>query len=99
MTAPQDCQTMADIRREIDRLDGELMALMAQRAAYIDRAAQIKSGIAMPARVDARVAEVLDNVAAHATRAGLDPAPYVKLWRGLIEWSIAREEETLGKGD
>lgn len=90
---------MADIRREIDRLDGELMALMAQRAAYIDRAAQIKLGIDMPARVDARVAEVLDNVAAHAARAGLDPAPYVELWRGLIEWSIAREEKTLGKGD
>jgi isochorismate pyruvate lyase len=41
---------------------------------------------------------VLDNVAAHAARAGLDPAPYVQLWRGLIEWSIAREEEILGKG-
>lgn len=89
---------MADIRREIDRLDAELMALMAQRAAYIDRAAQIKLGIAMPARVQDRVQEVLDNVAAHATQAGLDPAPYVELWRGLIEWSIAREEETLGKG-
>lgn len=98
MKPPADCQSMADIRREIDRLDGALMALMAQRAAYIDRAAQIKAGIAMPARVEARVAEVLDNVAAHAARAGLDPAPYVQLWRGLIEWSIAREEEILGKG-
>ena len=98
MTAPQDCQDMADIRREIDRLDSELMALMAQRTAYIDRAAQIKAGIQMPARVDARVAEVLDNVAAHAVRHGLDAAPFVKLWRGLIEWSIAREEKTLGKG-
>jgi isochorismate pyruvate lyase len=98
MKPPADCHSMADIRREIDRLDGELMALMAQRAAYIDRAAQIKAGIAMPARVEARVAEVLDNVAAHAARAGLDPAPYVQLWRGLIEWSIAREEEILGKG-
>ena len=99
MKTPQDCQDMADIRAEIDRLDAALMALMAQRAAYIDRAAQIKLGINMPARVDARVAEVLDNVAAHAVQAGLDPAPYVQLWRGLIEWSIAREEKTLGKGD
>jgi len=98
MKAPQDCQTMSDIRAEIDRLDTDLMALMAQRAGYIDRAAQIKAGIAMPARVTERVDEVLANVARHAVAAGLDPAPYVELWRGLVEWSIAREEKTLGKG-
>ncbi len=98
MKTPQDCQDMADIRAEIDRLDAALMAMLAQRAAYIDRAAQIKSRDGLPARITVRVDEVLANVARHAGNAGLEPAPYVEMWRSLIEWSIAREEKTLGKG-
>lgn len=98
MKSPQDCQSMADIRAEIDRLDGALMQMLAARAAYIDRAAHLKSGIGMPARVSDRVDEVLANVARHAQDAGLEPAPYVEMWRKLIEWSIAREENYLSKG-
>lgn len=89
---------MADIRAEIDRLDSALMALHAQRAAYIDRAAAIKAPLGLPARVPTRVDEVLANVARHATAAGLPPAPYAEMWRILIEAAIAREEEILQKG-
>ena len=41
MRKPQDCVTMADLRAEIDRLDEALVAMLAERAGYIDRAAQI----------------------------------------------------------
>ncbi len=97
MKPPADCADMADIRTAIDALDRDLMVLMAQRAAYVDRAAQIKAGLGLAARLPARVDEVLANVAGHAAAAGLDPAPYVKIWRGLIDWSIAQEEKILGK--
>lgn len=96
MKPPADCQTMTDIRAEIDRLDGELVALFAQRVAYIDRAAEIKAGIAMPARVTSRVEEVVSNVRRHAESHGLPPDKLEKLWRKLIEWSIEREESLLG---
>ena len=43
MKQPAECETMADIRAEIDRLDAELVALFAQRVGYIDRAAAIKA--------------------------------------------------------
>jgi isochorismate pyruvate lyase len=98
MKTPLDCQDMADIRAEIDRLDAGLMQLLAQRAAYIDRAAHIKVRDGLPARIKGRVDEVLENVARHASGAGLEPDPYVEMWRVLIEWSIAREELVLGKG-
>lgn len=97
MTSPQDCQTMAEIRREIDRLDSAMMQLLAQRAAYIDAAARIKARDGIPARVIARVDEVLSNIAALAQKADLDPAPYLDMWRVLIEAAIAREEEVLRK--
>ena len=97
MKTAAECQTMADIRAEIDRLDAELVAMFATRVSYIDRAAQIKSGIAMPARVTSRVEEVVANVRRHAEGHGLPPDKLEKLWRKLIEWSIEREEATLGK--
>jgi isochorismate pyruvate lyase len=98
MKSPQECQNMADIRAEIDRLDSALMDLLAQRAAYIDRAAQIKARDGLPARITDRVDEVLANVARHAQKAGLDHAPYIEMWRVLIEAAIAREEMLLQKG-
>ena len=97
MKTPAECETMADIRAEIDRLDVELVALFAQRVGYIDRAAQIKAGVAMPARVVDRVEEVVANVRRHAESHGLPPDKLEKLWRKLIEWSIEREETHLGK--
>jgi isochorismate pyruvate lyase len=97
MKSPADCANMAELRTEIDRLDAELVAMFALRAAYIDRAARIKSGVGMPARITSRVEEVVDNVRRHAETQGLPPDKIEKLWRKLIEWSIEREETYLGK--
>ncbi len=97
MKTPADCATMTDLRVEIDRLDQALVALLAQRAAYIDRAAQIKSEVGLPARINVRVEEVVANVRSHAVEQGLPPDQIETLWRNLIDWSIAREETHLGK--
>ncbi len=97
MKTPAQCETMADIRAEIDRLDIELVALFAQRVGYIDRAAQIKAVVDLPARIDSRVEEVVANVRRHAVEHGLPPEKLEKLWRKLIDWSIEREEHTLGR--
>lgn len=87
---------MAHIRAEIDRLDETLVRLFAERASYIDRAAEIKAGGDLPARIDTRVEEVVQNVRRHAITHGLPPELVEKLWRRLIDWSIAREENRLG---
>ena len=96
MPKPADCTSMSQIRAEIDRLDEELVRFFAERAAYIDRAAEIKARVDLPARIDARVEEVVGNVRRHADTYGLPPEMVEKLWRRLIEWSIAREERKLG---
>ena len=90
---------MAELRTLIDALDGELVALLALRARCIDRAAEIKVGVGLPARIPARVEDVVAKVRARAAAEGLDPELAEGLWRRLIEWSIAREERTLGGAD
>ena len=96
MMKPADCTSMAQIRAEIDRLDEDLVRLFAERAGYIDRAAEIKATVDLPARIEARVEEVVGNVRRHAETNGLPPELVEKLWRRLIDWSIAREEGKLG---
>ena len=96
MKTPADCTSMADIRAAIDQLDEELVTLFATRAAYIDRAGEIKAALGLPARITPRVEEVVTNVRRHAVAQGLPPELVEKLWRRLIDWSIAREESVLG---
>lgn len=90
-------RNMAELRVGIDALDGEIVALLARRAALIDRAVELKPAENLPARIDARIEAVVDNVRARAREAGLDAELIEVIWRELIEWSIRREEVTLGK--
>ncbi|MDP5221073.1 MULTISPECIES: chorismate mutase [Ruegeria] len=96
LKAPQDCETMQDLRVQIDRLDQQLVEMLLERARYIDRASQLKPGEGLPARIPDRVEEVVANVRARAGQSGLDPDLAEQLWRILIDWSIAREERVLG---
>lgn len=96
MTKLSEIKTMADLRREIDSLDRELVCLLGRRSAMIDRAATLKAAAGIPARIDARVEAVISNVRSAAVKADLDADLAERLWRDLIEWSISREEVVLG---
>src|SRR5690606_8010117 len=84
------CNTMPEVRREIDRIDRELVKLLAERQGYIEQAGAIK-GERTAGRGDARIEEVVQKVLAEADRAGLSRAIAEPLWRLLIEKSIERE--------
>lgn len=87
---------MSELRAEIDRLDRALVALLVERASYIDRATELKPTEGLPARIGARVEQVKRNVRTAAKAEGLDPELAESLWTLLIDWSIAREERVLG---
>ncbi|WZK90977.1 chorismate mutase [Aliisedimentitalea scapharcae] len=92
---PQECADMGALRAQIDRLDGDLIAMLALRAGYIDRAIALKSDNGWPARIPDRVEEVVANARAAAETKGLDPDLVEDLWRRLVEWSIAREAQVI----
>ncbi len=99
MRPPSDCQNMTELRAEIDRLDCEIMALLVARMGYIDRAIALKSEVGLPARIEDRVHEVLENARQQAAAQGFDPDLAEALWSRLVEWSIAREERVLGNDE
>ncbi|NOD31018.1 chorismate mutase [Ruegeria atlantica] len=96
LTPPQNCNTMQELRTEIDKLDRQLIEMLVTRATYIDRASQLKPGEGLPARIPERVEEVVQRVRASSDALGMDPDLAEKLWRILIDWSIAREERVIG---
>jgi len=93
--SPQD--EMAEVRRKIDALDAELVALLAKRQRQIERAARVKPFLEMPARVPERIDEVLARVLEAAKRDGLSQELSTDLWTRIIEWSIDHEERLMGE--
>jgi len=86
----QACASMAELRVAIDALDARLVALLAVRQAYIERAAQLKTGRDQ-VRDPARIEDVVAKVIAEGRKAGLSPDIAEPVWRTLIEASIAHE--------
>ncbi|MDJ0920636.1 MAG: chorismate mutase [Henriciella sp.] len=92
MTA-ETAETMPEVRKEIDRLDRQLVALMAERQGYMDAAARIK-GERAAVHDRARIEDVVAKVVAEAKKQGLSPAIAEPVWRTLIDRSIAYEFES-----
>lgn len=84
------CETMADVRREVDRLDRELVKLLTERQAMMNEAGRIKKSRDL-VRDNARIEQVVSNVLAEAEKTGLSPAIAEPVWRLLIEKSIEHE--------
>lgn len=98
-TGPQ-CQTMIDVRREVDRLDQALVKLMAERQTYMEAAARIKQN--RDAVYDRpRIEDVVGKVLQHAKAQGLSADIAEPVWRELIDRSIAYEYQAwdMGTGD
>lgn len=87
-----DCQSMGEVRAEIDRIDLILVRLMAERQAYIEAAARIKDRES-DVRDERRIDDVVAKVLAAAEREGLAQAIAEPVWRELIERCIAHERE------
>ena len=89
-TPPDACATMTELRAAIDRLDARLVAMLALRQRYVERAAILKQD-RDAVRDQARIEEVIAKVSGEARRMGLSPAIAENVWRTLIEASIAHE--------
>jgi isochorismate pyruvate lyase len=95
---PDDCADLGHVRQEIDRIDAALVALIAERFGYVERAWQLKLGAGQEANVPWRNQQVIDKVRARAADVGVSPDLCEALWRQMIGWFIQYEEEKLERG-
>jgi isochorismate pyruvate lyase len=87
---PSLCQDMAQVRAGVDAIDQQLVALLAERFAYMKAAARIKTDRAV-VRDEARKAQVIANVRNAADGHGLAPDLVDGIWEQLVEASIGYE--------
>ena len=95
LTKPGDCNSMDELRYQIDKLDVKIIELLANRSEFIDRATELKKSNGMPARIPERIESVVSNARNAAEELDLDADLVEKIWRILIDWSIQREAEII----
>ncbi|MBD2233085.1 isochorismate lyase [Phormidium tenue] len=90
MPTPDQCQNMADIRAEIDRLDRQVIALLGQRFAYVKAASRFKTSETAVKAPD-RVQTMLQQRRMWAEEEGLNGDAIESLYRDLVNHFIAEE--------
>ena len=90
ISAPEDCNTMAEVREGVDATDRELVALLERRFGYMRAAARIKQS-RDSVRDEARKASVIAAARYEAERKGLPGDVIEEVWDRLVEGSIAYE--------
>jgi len=81
---PDTCDSLADVRAEIDRLDEHIVRLLAERGAYVLAAARFK-GSAAEVKAPLRVEQVITRVRGLAQRHGAMPDMVERIYREMIE--------------
>lgn len=85
------CTSLEQIRSHIDQIDSQLVALIAQRGAYVQQAAAFKRNVqevAAPQRVEQVISKVKHLAIAHQA----DPHVIEATWRAMIGAFINAEQ-------
>jgi len=88
------CETLGEVRKNIDRLDREIVRLMAERGRYVHEAARFKAN---PAQVEApeRAEAVVQKAMSLAQESGLSPKIAETTYRAMVRSFIDYEQGIL----
>jgi isochorismate pyruvate lyase len=89
---PDACQSLEEIREGMDAIDRQIIALLAQRVAYVKAAAKFKTSAADVAAPD-RVQKVLDTRRDWAQEAGLDGGVIRDLYGDIVSYCVGEEKK------
>jgi isochorismate pyruvate lyase len=85
-----DCNTIEEVRENIDRIDQNIVKLISQRSRYVGQAAKFKKTIE-DVKAPARVEEIILKVRRLAVENHLDPDIVEKIYRTMIACFIDYE--------
>lgn len=90
------CRTLGEVRTNIDRIDDQILRLMAERSRYVAQAGRFKTSAAT-VRDDARIRQILTSIREKATKQGLDPDVAEATFRAMVEGFTAQEARQKGR--
>lgn len=89
--SPYECSCLEQVRREIDRIDRDIVYSLRLRAEYVEAAAKYKH-TDDDVRADERVAQVLADRREWARSDGVSPELVERLYRLIVARGIAEEQ-------
>ena len=84
---------LAEIRAEVDRIDAEIVRMLAIRLSVVAKAAQLKHSLGIPFRDKDREEEVLDGAVERAVELGLPKKQVRKIFRQILRISTRTQVE------
>jgi chorismate mutase len=88
-----------DVRKEIDRLDHDIVRLISRRQELAVKIARIKISKGLPIHDEERTKAMLESVFNHAVEYKIDPVFVQKIFETLILMSEERQRECSGDGN
>ena len=85
-----NCNSLAEVRENIDRIDREIVALLAKRGAFVAQAALFKK-TSDDVKAPDRVEQVISKVKSLACEQGGDPTVVESVYRAMISAFIEAE--------
>jgi len=84
------CHTLEEVRTQIDRLDRQIVTLLAERGAYVAQAARFKKDVDA-VKAPQRVEQVIAKVRALSEQVGAHPGVTEQVYRAMIAAFIDQE--------
>jgi nicotinamidase-related amidase/chorismate mutase len=94
-SAVESCTSLEEVRYKIDRIDRELVALLADRGRYVKEASRFKKN-EIAVRAADRVEQVISKVRSTAEQLGADPSITEQVYRTMIGAFIEAEMKAWG---
>ena len=88
---------ISQVRADIDRVDAEIMRLLAERRAHSLRIARAKGMVDQPSRDQTREEDLIADRIAAGREHDLDSGLIISLWRAIMNDSVRLQQETLGQ--
>lgn len=90
---------LSELRQRIEAVDRQILALLAERQGIVEAVAHAKLRTASPFRDRLREDHLLGELRAAATALGLDAHQIERLYRVVLDMSVAHQEATLRSRD
>ncbi|MDO8464247.1 MAG: chorismate mutase [Gallionella sp.] len=90
MKSIDNCQNIEEVRAHIDRIDRQIVTLLAERGAYVKQAAKFKK-TTTDVKAPQRVEQVISKVTALSVELGANPTVTEQVYRAMIAAFINAE--------
>lgn len=90
MNRIENCTSIEEVRAQIDRIDRQMVALLAERGAYVKQAARFKKSTD-DVKAPQRVEQVIAKVKALSCELGANPVVTEQVYRAMIAAFIEAE--------